>query len=72
MSSYLLAFAVGTFHLYMFLVSSLIFLEFLFHFFAGYYEYIETTDENGVIMRIYTPIGRTHEGLYLWVRSYGP
>jgi aminopeptidase N len=36
----------------------------------GYYDYVETHDSNNVLIRVYTPIGKKHQGLFALKVSY--
>ena len=37
---------------------------YLLAFIVGEYDYVEETDANGVLVRVYTPVGKSEEGRF--------
>ena len=38
--------------------------SYLLAFIVGEFDYVEATDANGVLVRVYTPLGKAKQGLY--------
>ena len=38
--------------------------SYLLAFIVGEFDYVEATDENGVLVRVYTPVGKAEQGRF--------